>query len=123
MCEKHWLVASPTPPSGDPARNPGMCPNWESNWRPYGSQAGTQSIEPHQPGLPFLTFTKTLQWDLKLSQVVFTHLPPGHEKGCWLASLFGERGTWGLSTGLLNELSTLLRHSVKPQTLRPEVNM
>ena len=52
MCEKHWLVASPTPPSGDPARNPGMCPNWESNWRPYGSQAGTQSIEPHQPGRP-----------------------------------------------------------------------
>ena len=24
--------------------------DWESNWRPFGSQAGTQSTEPHQPG-------------------------------------------------------------------------
>ena len=38
-------------PTGDPARNPGLCPDWESNQRPFGSQAGTQSTEPHQPGL------------------------------------------------------------------------
>ena len=25
-------------------------PDWESNWQPLGLQAGTQSIEPHQPG-------------------------------------------------------------------------
>ena len=31
--------------------NPGVCPDWESNWRPFGLQAGTQSAEPHQPGL------------------------------------------------------------------------
>ena len=30
--------------------NPGVGPTWESNWRPLGSQAGTQSTEPHQPG-------------------------------------------------------------------------
>ena len=30
--------------------NPGMCPDWESNQRPLGLQAGTQSTEPHQPG-------------------------------------------------------------------------
>ena len=24
-------------------------PKWEWNWRPFGSQAGTQSTEPHQP--------------------------------------------------------------------------
>ena len=35
--------------------NPGMCPDQESNRQPFGSQAGTQSTEPHQPGL-ILTF-------------------------------------------------------------------
>ena len=34
----------------DLAHNPGMYPDWESNWQPFGSQAGAQSIEPHQPG-------------------------------------------------------------------------
>ncbi|KAF6119994.1 hypothetical protein HJG60_010335 [Phyllostomus discolor] len=27
-----------------------MCPDWESHWRPFGSLAGTQSTESHQPG-------------------------------------------------------------------------
>ena len=36
---------------GDLAHNPGMCPDWESSQRPFGSQAGAQSTEPHQPGL------------------------------------------------------------------------
>ena len=27
-----------------------MCPDWESNQWPFGSQAGAQSTEPHQPG-------------------------------------------------------------------------
>ena len=27
------------------------CADWESNEQPFGSQAGTQSTEPHQPGL------------------------------------------------------------------------
>ena len=50
--EKHQhVVASSAPPTGDPARNPGMCPDWELNWRPFGSQASTRSTEPHQPGL------------------------------------------------------------------------
>ena len=26
------VVASQAPPIGDPAHNPGMCPDWESNW-------------------------------------------------------------------------------------------
>ena len=39
----------------DLAHNPGMCPEWESNWRPFGLKAGTQSTEPHQPG-PFKFF-------------------------------------------------------------------
>ena len=37
--------------TGDLDCNPGMCPDWDSNWQPFGLQAGTQSIEPHQPGL------------------------------------------------------------------------
>ena len=37
-------------PTTDLACNPGMCPDWESNWWPLGSQAGAQSTEPHQPG-------------------------------------------------------------------------
>ena len=49
--EKHQcVVTSHMPPAGDLARNPGMCPDWESNWKPCGSQASAQSTEPHQPG-------------------------------------------------------------------------
>ena len=35
----------------DLAHNPGVCPDWELNWRPFGLQAGAQSAESHQPGL------------------------------------------------------------------------
>ena len=49
--EKHQcVVASQVPPTGNLACNPGMCPDWESNRQPFGSQASTQSTEPHQPG-------------------------------------------------------------------------
>ena len=45
--EKHQcVVASHAPPTGDLTCNPGMCPDWESNWGPFGSQAGAQSTEP-----------------------------------------------------------------------------
>ena len=37
-------------PTGNLAHNPGMFPDWESNHPPFGSQAGTQSTEPCQPG-------------------------------------------------------------------------
>ena len=50
--EKHQcLDASPAPSTRDLVCNPGMCPDWESNQRPFGLQAGAQSTEPHQPGL------------------------------------------------------------------------
>ena len=55
--EKHQcVVASHAPPTGDLTHNPGMCPDWESNQWPFVSQAGTQSTEPHQPGLFTLWF-------------------------------------------------------------------
>ena len=44
-------VASRVPPTGDLVGNPGMCPDWKLNWRPFDLQASTQSTEPHQPGL------------------------------------------------------------------------
>ena len=45
--EKHQcVVPSHMPPPGDLACNSGMCPDWESNRRPFGLQASTQSTEP-----------------------------------------------------------------------------
>ena len=29
------VVASHTPPTGDLAHNPGMCPDWELNWQRF----------------------------------------------------------------------------------------
>ena len=46
--EKHQCVVAP--PTGNLARNPGMCPDLESNQQPSDSQDGSQSPEPHQPG-------------------------------------------------------------------------
>ena len=45
-----WLPLE-CPLLGNLAHNPGICPDWESNWRPFGSQTSTQSTEPYQPGL------------------------------------------------------------------------
>ena len=57
--EKHQcVVASQMPPIGDLACNPGMCPDWELNWQPFGSQAHAQSTELHQPG-PYVFILKS----------------------------------------------------------------
>ena len=50
---------------GDLAHNPGMCPDWEWNQRPFGSQASTQSTESHQPGLKDnyeINIIEMIQW-------------------------------------------------------------
>ena len=44
------MIASGTPPTGDIVCNPGICPDWELNHQPFGSQAGDQSTELQQPG-------------------------------------------------------------------------
>ena len=41
----------PGPQPGDLAHNPGTCPDWELNQRPFASQPVAQSTESHQPGL------------------------------------------------------------------------
>ena len=59
--EKHQcVVASCLLPTGDLAHNPGMCPDWEWNWGPFGSQDSTQSTEPHQPGQVTIIFHYSL---------------------------------------------------------------
>ena len=42
------MVVSHVLPTGNLAHNPGLCPDWELNWRLFGSQAGAQSTELHQ---------------------------------------------------------------------------
>ena len=39
------------PDWGSAPTSPCMCPDWELNGWPFGSQAGAQCTEPHQPGL------------------------------------------------------------------------
>ena len=57
--KKHQcVVASHAPHTRDLAHCPGMCPDQELNQQPFGSQTSAQSIEPHQPGLSFLSFFK-----------------------------------------------------------------
>ena len=61
--ERHQcVVTSPAPPTGDLTRNTGMCPDWDSNWQPFGSQTSTQSTEPHQPGQDHIAFKKNTQY-------------------------------------------------------------
>ena len=45
-----WLLLT-HPHARDFVCNLGFCPDWESNQRPFGSQAGTQSTDAHQPGV------------------------------------------------------------------------
>ena len=61
---RYRSVASHMPPTGDLARNPDMCPNWELNRRPFSLQAGAKPTEPHQPGLfsNLLNATGCLAW-------------------------------------------------------------
>ena len=54
--KKHWLVASHTPPVGDLAWNPGMCPYWESNRWPFVLPDDAQPTEPYLWGRFFLFF-------------------------------------------------------------------
>ena len=55
--EKHpCVVASCTGRTWDLTHNPGKCPDWESNQRLFCLQAGTQSTEPHRPGLFYAGF-------------------------------------------------------------------
>ena len=60
------VVASQAPPTGDLAHNPGKCPDWEMNRRPFVSQASTQSTKPHHPRLIFFKL-----YSLSMEFIVF----------------------------------------------------
>ena len=91
------MVASHVPPTGDLAHNPGTCLDWELN-RHFGLQAGTQSTEPHQPGLVVFSFF------LFLKKIYFIYLfidrGEGREKererniNVWLPLACPLLGTW-----------------------------
>ena len=70
MCERD-RVASRMPPFGNVARNPGMCPDWESNPRPFSLQGNAQSTEPHQLGPGSLVF----KGKFKLNPVFYPLFP------------------------------------------------
>ena len=72
------MVASHALPTGDLACNPGLCPDWESNPQPFGSQAGAQSTEPHQRG-PDLKFYEKIS-ELPASYSQLSNLPVASTK-------------------------------------------
>ena len=93
--EKHQcVVASCTSPTGHLVSNPGRCSDWELNWQPFGSQACTQSTEPHQPVQECCMFTSIL-FSLSQAILISSHLhlsdfPPPREDGqIWLPVLTG----------------------------------
>ena len=51
VLEVHQLVVSLSPPTGEPGPQPRRVPRQGLKRQPFGSQAGAQSTEPHQPGL------------------------------------------------------------------------
>ena len=69
--EKHQLVASHMPPTGDLACNPGKCPDWELTPWPFGLWASAQSPDAHWPQQPFLVLMGNivlLQWSRVLEK-------------------------------------------------------
>ena len=54
--EKQCVVASHAPPTGDLDHNPGMCPDWELNWWPFGYQASTQCTSHTSQGIKLCSF-------------------------------------------------------------------
>ena len=74
-----WLpLMHATPPNL--ACYPSMCPDWELNQQPFGSQASAQSTELHQPGLCWifsgrnillvLVSTLPLVWTFSASRII-----------------------------------------------------
>ena len=63
------------PLTGDMTHNPGMCPDWELNQRLFGSQAGTWSTEPHQPGLLYLWYLSSKRCEVIAHGSLILHFP------------------------------------------------
>ena len=92
---KRQVVDSLVAPTGDPACNPGMYPDWDSDRRPFTSQSGAQSTEPHQPGLVMVIFNE--QKNFCSGKFINTSL------SCFLYFYYSTKGTearhWVLGIG------------------------
>ena len=115
------ISASHAPPIGDLAHNPGVCPDWDPNWRLFDLQAGAQSTEPHQSELFFLVFFFFLiVIQLQLSPF-FPHYsswpyrpPISHIQCCSFLSL--SMGPLYMILDLTLPLLSLLPHLLPPQS-------
>ena len=57
--EKHQcVITSCTPLTGDLACNPGMCPDWEFNQQPFGSQPALNPLNHTSQGCSMFRYTK-----------------------------------------------------------------
>ena len=81
--EKHpCVVASHLAPTADLAHNPGMCPDWESNRRPFGSQPTLSLLSYTSQGPITIFITGNLYfWIPSLfSTISPTLLPSGNQQ-------------------------------------------
>ena len=76
-------------PCWDVAHNPGMCSAWELNQWPFGSQAGTQSTEPHQPGLLEMFFFNVSLAMIFPLETRMSHAPFVEVRPCIMINRFG----------------------------------
>ena len=96
------VVASCAPPTGDLVCNLGMWPDWKSNQQPFGSQAGTQSTEQHQPGISF---------SFNSGRSLFSTLGPTSSPQRQLRTEVEEfylGGSWNPEQGLADEATELM---------------
>ena len=64
-------------PNWGPGLQPSLCSDWEAKWWPFGSQAGTQSTEPHQTGLFAFLFNNYFlkgKWVMLAFWLIFSSL-------------------------------------------------
>ena len=80
--EKHQcVVASYVAPTGDLAHNPGMCPDWESNQQPFGSQSALNLLSYTSRGwILFLILFKVSS--LCRGKSVHYSFPPSFKNRC-----------------------------------------
>ena len=68
---KHQCVfVSHMAPSGDLACNPGMCPDWELNWQPFGSQPVLNPLSYSSQGRRFPNLMKTTNPEIQEAQQI-----------------------------------------------------
>ena len=70
------MVASHVSPIGNLACNQSMCPDWESNWWPFGSQLALNTLSYTSQG-NCCSFTCILQLFMSLQTIFFSNIGNG----------------------------------------------